>query len=307
MYYPYLRGKQYELIALRELAEKELISDKIIPIVEPIKASTHLINFMQTYVNKNIIFGVIQNPEHGTFLQEIEQVDMREYKNKYFTFFPKHPCCLPVYIFNRHIDRIEPLSLKQKSIVICNDEDIVFHIDKIAMKYNVDRYIIPDERTFKREIHGEKILLADNFKKQSRNADYANSVDEFFSDDHLYFNEENFIGFSDFSIIGKDYIESGFAPLAVTIHMVYFDSDNKLRIHHFVSESNDDYDDPAGKFGEALEKLMKSSLIDKSTFAYKEFKRFYDNRAYSGLGVVKKLSLMHHIELISRYLKEKEV
>jgi len=29
MYYPYLRGKEYELIALRELVENELISDKL--------------------------------------------------------------------------------------------------------------------------------------------------------------------------------------------------------------------------------------------------------------------------------------
>jgi len=86
--------------------------------------------------------------------------------------------------------------------------------------------------------------------------------------------------------------------------MVYFDHEYKLRIYHFVSDSNDDYDDPAGKFEEALEKLMESSLIDKNTFAYNELKRFYDNKAYSGLGVVKKLSIMHHIELIFRYLKE---
>jgi hypothetical protein len=306
MYYPYLRGKQYELIALRELVEKEIIGDKILPIIEPVKASIHLINFMQTYVNKNIYFGVIQNPEHGTFLQEIEQADKREYKDKYYSFFSNNMCCLPVYIFNKNIIRIEPLSVKQKSIAICNDEDIVFSIDKIAGRYNIDRYIIPDERTFKREINGDRILLADNFKKQSKNADYADSVDEFFSDDHIYFADEGFKGFSDFSIIGNDYSESGFAPYAVTIHMVYFDSEYKLRVYHFVSESNDDYDDPAGKFEEALEKLMGSSKIDKNTFAYNEFKRFYDNKAYSGLGVVKKLSIMHHIELISKYLKEKK-
>ena len=37
MYFPYLRGRQFELIALRELLENDLIGDKIIPIIEPIK------------------------------------------------------------------------------------------------------------------------------------------------------------------------------------------------------------------------------------------------------------------------------
>ena len=162
--------------------------------------------------------------------------------------------------------------------------------------------MIPDERIFKREIHGNKILMSDNFKKQKRNADYANSPDNFFSDDHLYFAAEGFDGFSDFSIIGSEYTDSGFAPYAVAIHMVYFDPEKKMRIHHFVSDTNDDYDDPQGKFAEALKKLMQSSLIEKNTYAYHEFKKFYDNRIYSGLGIIKKLSLMHHIELVSGYL-----
>ena len=37
MYFPYLRGKQFELIAIRELAEMLAASGKIIPIIEPVK------------------------------------------------------------------------------------------------------------------------------------------------------------------------------------------------------------------------------------------------------------------------------
>lgn len=40
MYYPYLRGKQNELFAIRELLEKGLIGDCIQPIIEPIKYTT---------------------------------------------------------------------------------------------------------------------------------------------------------------------------------------------------------------------------------------------------------------------------
>lgn len=38
MYYPYLRGKMYELLAVRELIANRLISSKFIsPIIEPVR------------------------------------------------------------------------------------------------------------------------------------------------------------------------------------------------------------------------------------------------------------------------------
>ena len=234
----------------------------------------------------------------------MEHRGMDSYIEKYFSFFYNYPCLKPVYIFNKKIHETQPVSAEQKSIAVCADEDVVQSNSQLAAEYNVEYFLIPDERVFKRGIHRNRILMADNFKKQQRNADYANSIDEFFSDDHLYFSEEGYTGFSDFSIIGDDYTESGFAPLAIAIHMVYFDSSKNLRVHHFVSDSNIDYNDPAGKFGEALKKLVNSPLfINCDTYAYQKFQHFYNNGIYSGLGVVKKLSLMHHIELISRYLE----
>ena len=40
MYFPILRGRQFELLALRECVNKSLLSNKIIPIVEPVKVSS---------------------------------------------------------------------------------------------------------------------------------------------------------------------------------------------------------------------------------------------------------------------------
>ena len=37
MYFSYFRGRQYELLALKELAQKKLIGNLVIPVVEPIK------------------------------------------------------------------------------------------------------------------------------------------------------------------------------------------------------------------------------------------------------------------------------
>lgn len=40
MYFPILRGRQFELLALRECVNQGLLSNKIIPIVEPVKVSS---------------------------------------------------------------------------------------------------------------------------------------------------------------------------------------------------------------------------------------------------------------------------
>ena len=34
IYFPFIRGRQYDLLALKECLDKELLSDKIIPIIE---------------------------------------------------------------------------------------------------------------------------------------------------------------------------------------------------------------------------------------------------------------------------------
>lgn len=51
MYFPYLRGRQFELIALRELLESERIGQEIIPIIEPVKPSATLLKTLECFVN----------------------------------------------------------------------------------------------------------------------------------------------------------------------------------------------------------------------------------------------------------------
>ena len=165
-----------------------------------------------------------------------------------------------------------------------------------------------DNRRLKR-FNGNKVLLENKFNKTARNSDYLCNDDEHFSDDHLYFSSEDFKGFSDYSIVGNDYSESGFAPYAVAIHIVYFYNNLELRIKHFVSDSNEDISNPAGKFSEALDKLIywisteKNNPNFKYTYALSQFEEFYNLSKYPGLGTVKKLCIMHHLELINSYLE----
>lgn len=186
---------------------------------------------------------------------------------------------------------------------ICNDKDAIPVYEANFSETDVKFNLIPDESGFRRRVGKNRVLLADKFNKQEKNNDYIEIDDEPFSEDHLYYAEDGYVGFADYSVVGEEYNETGFAPYAVAIHIVYFDTDESLRVKHFVSDSNDDISDPAGKFQEALSKLVEWNAEKKlDTVAMREFEDLYRREAYPGLGTVKKLSIMHHLELIGKFL-----
>ncbi len=71
MYYPYLRGRQYELIGLRELCEKELLNN-VVPVIEPVKASPTLLLLLKVFANYKKEFVIIKNPQVGSFINDLK-------------------------------------------------------------------------------------------------------------------------------------------------------------------------------------------------------------------------------------------
>lgn len=314
MYFPYVRGRQYELLALRELATNHLLSKLVIPIVEPVKLSSTLISVMETFTNLRQPISIIRNPAVGTFISDWQDVREEskkvEYKQRFLKQYENEFIIKSLImdetagIFLKDWDE---LNVNKSDLLIINTERDCLALYEDVFKLEKPRYaLMPDESLFRRKILDHKVLLDDKFEKRNRNADYQKTEDEFFSDDHLYYMEDGFIGFSDYSVIGNEYLESGFAPYAVAIHIVYFESDNTLRVKHFVSDSNEDIANPAMKFYEAVSKLEKwykaNSDTVQMTLGLQTFLQHYNQESYPGLGTVKKLSLMHHLELMSKYL-----
>ncbi|GGJ94023.1 hypothetical protein GCM10007063_15700 [Lentibacillus kapialis] len=312
MYFPYLRGRQFELIAVRELAEKGLINDNVIPIIEPIKPTSTLLKTLKTFNNCNKAIGVIGNPQVGNFKDELDNLNNNSYKQEYMEQLNKE------HVIRGHIlnadsrTEINELSLNgvkpEELLLVHNRSEFIASYQEFFHDNPPTYNLIPYDITFKRKIRTNKVLFADRFPKKARNVDYLNEKDRSFSEDHLFYMEEGFQGFSDFTIVGSEFSESGFAPMAVAIHIVYLDGEDSLRIHHFVSNSNDDIRDPARKFYEALDKLMawnESQQLD--TNAINELRKHYANETYPGLGSLKKLAIMHHIELINGFLNRSRV
>ncbi len=308
MYFPYFRGRQYELIALRELASENLLGNRIIPVVEPVKLSSTLVKTIKIYLKENKPIAVIHNPSVGSFRSDMNNTEKDSYKKEFMSLF-KEDNIIKSHIINddsqEQLSELENQGIEKNELLVINNnrDSLKVYEDEFN---NVDpRYVlIPDERAFLRKVKNNRVLLVDKFEKQIRNSDYKHITDEFFSEDHLYFKEEGFEGFADYSIIGDFYLESGFAPYAVAFHIVYFASDKSLRVKHFVSDSNEDIKNPAKKFYEAVEKLAHWYQTEsiETTLGLDTLLKHYENETYPGLGSVKKLSIMHHLELIGKYL-----
>src|SRR5690625_819300 len=102
MYFPYLRGRQYELIAIRDLLEKELLSEKIIPIIEPIKPNTTLLKTLEAFVERGRKIGFIINPEVGRYAEEFDSLKSIELKESLLKTI-NEKLILKAFIFDKEI------------------------------------------------------------------------------------------------------------------------------------------------------------------------------------------------------------
>jgi len=312
MYHPYLRGKQNELILLRENA-KLLAESSIIPIIEPVKNNHSPLNkAIESLKKENTPFILIINPKHGDYKNNPLPI----FENTINTILSDYTNFCIAYIVDADSSLLDVKDFLDDHL----DKSIAFihngftkpkDFAKLLTSYtNIKKHIFMDnqklyQRKFKQE-NIERVLIRDGFNKQNSNKDYPNN--ESFSELHLTFKDEGMDGFGDFLIAGDTYSESGGPAYAVTIHLTYLNEDELIYIRHFISDTVNTPKDPAGKFLEALSKLInaveeENSLILKSK-AYNQYKQFYDDKHFPGLGYVKKISMQHHLELISEFLSE---
>ena len=306
MYFPYLRGRQYELIAIRELAEQGKMTPYVMPIIEPVNLTSTLSSTIKSCEDRNTPCAIILNPQVGALAGNSggskELLSLMSQKSNVVKTIVAAEDSKKTY--DALIEQGEDSS---RVMGIYLDRDYISDYEQVFDKktcYNV----VPYDSAFRR-IRNKRVLISDRFNavKKERNKDYANKVDEFYSDDHLFYEEDGYIGFSDYSIVGEEYQVTGFAPYAVAIHIVYFDEESNLRIRHFVSDSNDDISDPGNKFYEAVTKLVEwNKTMRLDTIGIKAFEKLQEEGAYPGLGVVKKLAIMHHLELMGKYLERRK-
>ena len=126
MYLPLLRGKQYELIALRELIQEDLLSQKIVPIIEPVKLSSTLIKTLSTFVEFNKEIAIIINPEVGDFINELHDDNNGKLSDDFFDICKNNNVKFLVYLESdyNYEDFLEKYNYKEIGVIFKNTDSI---------------------------------------------------------------------------------------------------------------------------------------------------------------------------------------
>ena len=310
MYFPYLRGKQFELIALREFAIQYPNTEQIIPIIEPVKSTFNgLTTAARIMFEQNLRFALVLNPADGDFKRITKDIlseisILSENMEKW----------IPTFLYQNNgetiLSAIQDQELNNVMVIFKNGIDISDSILNF-LSHSQIQYIVngdPNSRITMRRLsllENKRIIRLDNcFAEQPRNVDYLNIPEDKFTEQHRFYSDDHFYGISDYTALPKDFIDGGMLPYAVAIHMTYEKNQDEIYVRHFVSDTNDDQSNIQRKFFEAATKL-KYFLTDRTkTTAINELITLLDDEKYPGLGVIKKLSIKNHIELMNSILTE---
>lgn len=313
MYYPYFRGKQFELLTIRENAVL-LAASKFTPVVEPVRELRGLSRALGEVCDASGEAIVIVNPHYGHHsangdaITDMLRKDFAQSKSVHAGILLTEDCNIETAtdLYRSHQDHSPSFihagftEAKDLSEALADFDDQPPHIF----------FELYCPKLYRRHFHkNRRVLLRDGFKKR-RNADHPKL--EAFSELHITFEDEGVDGFGDFSIVGDDFTEGGGPAYAVAIHLTYIDEekDGQMFIRHFVSATRDTPTDPAGKFGEALGDLAELANSNQSKFykteALSELLALHDKGHFPGLGYVKKLSMKHHIETLATFFETRK-
>lgn len=314
MYYPFIRGKQFELVMLREMAPK-IAEWGFVPIIEPVKGNfPALKRALDRLVENNCRFILIANPSVGelkvdssSLWDEILDDHLVEYEN---------------YAIGLNLTAEDSLNTAKNFFAAYTADPIaVIHngfsdgkglaaiID--AAKPTITDHVFVGQHSstlYRKHFKGvPRVLIEDGFKSRN-NKEYPPS--EPFSELYLTYGEMGCDAFGDFLIVGSEFRDGGGPAYAIAIHLTFADpdADNAIAIKHYVSIEVDTPKDPAGKFFQALGKLVqdverKNTPILR-TAAVEEYLQLYRDQHFPGLGYVKKLSMQHHLELMAHLLQQ---
>lgn len=310
MYHPYFRGKQFELITIRESAEI-LSAAGFIPIIEPVREALNgLQRAIQAVCDADGAAIVVVNPHHGDHAEDGEGISallaesFRECPKIAAGILLKNDMTVAqaMDVYNQHADH-------ERVLIHAGFASGKELADELGVDLAETKHVFFESCSLRYRRHfatASRVLLMDGFERR-RNRDYPEI--EPFSDLHLEYEELGGDGFGDFLTVGDDYSESGGPAYAVALNLTFIDptKDDAMFIYHFVSETQDTPADPAGKFGEALDLLMAKLRAPNhhlyETSAIAEFRDLARRGHFPGLGYIKKLSMKHHIETMATYFE----
>lgn len=308
MYHPYLRGKQFELLALRNVIDK-IVESGMTPIIEPVRESFRDIAKCVEMLSENSCdYIIIANPKCGEL--ERNQLAVERVIDRIVEIDPEVELA---YIIDERTSLAEIVNLIGNyenqifSIVhsgrFCDPEGLLEFLSSLD---NFNKHIFISENSSQgyRDLFlsSNRILICDEFVRRARNADYEDHVEEFFSELPYRYADNGFQGFGDFLTIGNYFSEGGGQAITAAIHITYEKDDEEIYVRHFLSEHRTVPEEVPILLEEALEKLV--DFLDENpgilewSRSCDELVEIKNGGCQTNLAYIKKLVISHHIELM---------
>ena len=309
MYFPLLRGKQFELVALKEFAEAYPGNQWICPIIEPVRVLPDALVRAAGYMSgRSINYAVILNPENGDYAVENNRFEIPTFLQKFEDFAIKP---IPAFFADGKSvavkSIIDDLALQDVMVIYEDSLDIENEADVLLCNHPSVSYIVSAGADSRRALRflmktGKNIIrLDDNFEVRKPNSAYRVTDEDPYTEEPFYYRDDHFYGFSDYCVLPKAFTEGGMTPTAVAIHMTYRKREDAIWVRHFVSdEALDAGKDIRRKFESAMEAFCSFYNDIEPTNAARAL---MDKRGnYPGLGVLKKITMLNHMQLITSIL-----
>ena len=186
MYYPYLRGKQFELKALRDFSSENKNEDKILPIIEPVNQSINALSLAIDQLKSNgMIFSIIVNPNDGDFRHKTVSFDILKSKPD---LVEAKGVWMPAYLYQGQPLELDgeittspwdEVILVFKTCADIDNKDVYRLISNRKVKTVVNNFGKTVSRRVKRAIKdsGKSLVcFEDCFVNKKRNADYRCNI-----------------------------------------------------------------------------------------------------------------------------------
>jgi hypothetical protein len=309
VYFPFLYGRQSELLAIRSMLKDNRSLESLVPVIEPVNVdASSLAKCIEACGDAGQPIAIIFNPDKHQLDSNSAAVGWRK---EVLPLLKKHASAIPTYrchsgtkqsdlntFFKLFPERETAIIYSSSALsdvetkVLAARKDVKFHIVVNGKMASAQRLLLPKTKY---------VAIQDDFNKLDRNADYNGP--ELFTDRHKTFAPSG-IGFGDFAAIGSAFQSGGSTPAAVAIHAIFKKSETgDIWIEHFVSDDKDKaVGDVASKFVQAAKKLVASARKRPKEFGKNFALDAYEGHVratyFPGLPKNKELQIAHHMCLM---------
>lgn len=308
MYLPFLRGKQFELLALREVATELGDCSKVMPIIEPVKKDLKAANNAFTVMKQQKMkFAFILNPSKGDFETPVEG-----FAQSVIELLGINDMWMPAFFLGKNSPgrikaTVEKYNLTEIMLVETGSLDIERFDEVLSMpESKCIVYADADSRMLERKLRKypslNRVRLDDNFRAEKTNKGYRDQEDQKFTDMHRFYAEDGFWGLADYTTLPSSFNDGGALPRVLAIHMTYEKNTDEIWVRHSLSHSYDNGpENIQQKFKEAAEDVRDFFATKNQTSGITDLIMYLNEGKYPGLGVLKKLSMKNHITLMSQF------